>query len=34
VALSFGAACFPTTGSTTAELLRRADLEAGLMSGG
>jgi hypothetical protein len=34
VALSFGAACFPTTGSTTAELLRRADLEAGLMPGG
>jgi GGDEF domain-containing protein len=34
VTLSFGAACFPTTGSTTAELLRRADLEAGLVPGG
>src|SRR5438094_647552 len=34
VTLSFGASCFPSTGSTTAELLRRADLEAGLVSGG
>ena len=33
VTLSFGASCFPTTGSTTAELLRRADLEAGLSGG-